>query len=84
MKQDIYLKLSKMNSGHPTANKPLRGTKNWKELAKVKTGDASTTSLGRVYFKSHGSDAYLYKVFIEVKKDDAHQNQTVSLLRGWN
>ena len=84
VKQDIYLKLSKMNSGHPTANKPLRGTKNWKELAKVKTGDASTTSLGRVYFKSHGSDAYLYKVFIEVKKDDAHQNQTVSLLRGWN
>ena len=84
VKQDIYLKLSKMNSGHPTANKPLRGTKNWKELAKVKTGDASTTNLGRVYFKSHGSDAYLYKVFIEVKKDDAHQNQTVSLLRGWN
>ena len=84
VKQDIYLKLSKMNSGHPTANKPLRGTKNWKELAKVKTGDASTTNMGRVYFKSHGSDAYLYKVFIEVKKDDAHQNQTVSLLRGWN
>ena len=84
MKQDIYLKLSKMNSGHPTANKPLRGTKNWKELANVKTGDTSTASLGRVYFKSHDSDAYLYKVFIEVKKDDAHQNQTVSLLRGWN
>lgn len=84
VKQDIYLKLSKMNSGHPTANKPIKGTKNWKELANVKTGEASTSSLGRVYFKSHDSDSYLYKVFIEVKKDDAHQNQTVSLLRGWN
>ena len=63
-----------MNSGHPTANKPLRGTKNWKELANVKTGEAGTTSLGRVYFKSHKSDAYLYKVFIEVKKDHASQN----------
>ena len=73
-----------MNSGHPTANKPLKGTKNWRELANVKTGDANTSSLGRVYFKSHSSDAYLFRVFIEVKKDDAHQNQTISLLRGWN
>jgi len=84
VKQDIYLKLSKMNLGYPTANKPLKGTKNWKELANVKTGDASTSSMGRVYFKRKTNDAKLYKVFIEVKKDDAHQNQTISLLRGWN
>jgi len=84
VKQDIYLKLTKMNEGNPTANKPLKGTKNWKELANIKTGDPSTSTLGRIYFKSHSSEAYIYKVFIEVKKDDAHQNQTVSLLRGWN
>ena len=84
VKQDIYLKLTKMNGGNPTANKPLKGTKNWKELANIKTGDPSTSTLGRIYFKSHSSEAYIYKVFIEVKKDDAHQNQTVSLLRGWN
>ena len=82
-KQDIYLKLGKMNIGHPTANKPVRGAKNWKELAKVKTGEASTSTLGRVYFKSHDKEVYLYKVFIEVKKDAAHQNQTIDLLRGW-
>ena len=84
VKQDVYLKLSKMNIGHPTANKPLKGAKNWKELANIKTGNPSTSTLGRIYFQKHDNEAYLYKVFIEVKKDDAHQNQTVSLLRGWN
>ncbi len=72
-----------MNIGHPTANKPVRGAKNWKELAKVKTGEASTSTLGRVYFKRNDREAYLYKVFIQVKQDDAHQNQTIELLRHW-
>ena len=83
-KADVYRHLLRINSGKPALNKPVRGTKKWKEIAKVKTGNPSMASMGRLYFKEQRGHKHSYKVYLSVKKNEAHQNQTVSLLRHWN
>jgi len=83
-KTDVYRHLLRINSGKPALNKPVRGTKKWKEIAKVKTGNPSMASMGRLYFKEERGHKHSYKVYLSVKKNEAHQNQTVNLLRHWN
>ena len=83
-KADLYKHLLRINAGKPARNKPVRGSKKWKEIAKVKTGNPSMASMGRLYFKGQNGSKYSYKVYISVKKNEAHQNQTVDLLRHWN
>ena len=83
-KADVYRHLVRINSGKPALNKPLRGTKKWKEIAKIRTGNPSMAIMGRLYFKEKKGSKHSYKVYLSVKKDEAHQRRTVDLLRHWN
>ena len=83
-KYDIYDCLLKINSTQPPQNKPVRGLKGWKEIAKIKTGNPSMFRMGRLYFREYEETDLAFKVYISVKKNEAHQNQTLDLLRHWN
>ena len=73
-KADVYRHLVRINSGKPALNKPLRGTKTWKEIAKIRTGNPSMAIMGRLYFKEQRGSKHSYKVYLSVKKNEAHQN----------
>ena len=86
LKKDVLSTLSKLNFGKTVQSKRVRGTKGWREIAKIKTGNPSLFRNGRIYFKSNKNqdDEYKYKVLVSVKKNESDQRLTIENLRKWH
>jgi len=86
LKKDVLIALSKLNFGESIPSKRVRGTKGWREIAKIKTGNPNLYTNGRIYFKSNKNEGaeYKYKVFVSVKKNESDQKLTIDYLRNWH
>jgi len=86
LKKDVLIALSRLNFGKSITSKRVRGTKGWREIAKIKTGNPNLYTNGRIYFKSNKNEGaeYKYKVFVSVKKNESDQKLTIDYLRNWH